>query len=332
MTFYDKYFIKKQLKAYVISLNEPKLLFNILENQNMIPLLIDSVNPKTLTEEIKNENTSYYFSEFGSNDSIANGMSHIKAWKKILESKDPYGIVFEDDISLTDNFYDNLTIHLKNLPKDFDIFYLGCLGCQDNINPLNIIFNCVGLGNFEFIKINNYINQPSIALGSYAYVISRNGIRKILKLLEGNIFYNIDFCLQILFKNNKIIVYSPNIRLAYRESSNKEISYNSEINTPIILNKALSNFYIDNKCKLSYISTFTLLQIENYPFTVSSILFILLGFYLGNYDYNIYEISLFYLILSIPDLTNINNISIKMNYLLFIISFLISEKLNSINN
>ena len=34
MTFYDKYFIKKELKAYVISLESPELLFTNLKKQN----------------------------------------------------------------------------------------------------------------------------------------------------------------------------------------------------------------------------------------------------------------------------------------------------------
>ena len=327
MTFYDKYFIKKQLKAYVISLETPKLLFNTLQNQNITPILIKGINGNNLTPDIKNKNTTYLFSQFGTNNTIANGMSHIKAWKTILKSNEPYGIVFEDDVILTDNFYDKVMIHLKNLPKDYDLFYLSCFGCQNNLNPLNIIFNMVGLGNSNLTKINNYINQPSVSLGLHAYIISKAGIKKLLKLLEGKLYFHIDFCLQILAKNKDIIVYSPNEKLAYQESTDKLNSSNINNNTPIILNKLLSNFYIDKKCL-----GVSLFQINDFTFTVSSILFIFLGLCLGTFEYNFYEMSLFYLILSIPDLVNINNITIKIHYLLFIISFLLSKKIYSMNN
>lgn len=332
MTFYDKYFIKKQIKAYIISLEEPKLLFNTLENQNITPILVESINSNNLTQDIKNKNASYFYSKFGSNNSIANGMSHIKTWKKILESKDPYGIVLEDDIVLSTDFYDKIMTYIKNLPKDYDLFYLGCFGCQNNLNSVNIICNSIGLGNFDFVKINKYINKPSISLGVHAYVISRDGIKKLLKLLEGKLYFNIDLCLQLLAKNNEINVYSPTNRLAYRELSNPNIYSNIENNTPLILNNLLSKIYIDEKCKLSYITTLSLFKYDKYNFTISSILFILFGFHLGNYNYNFYEMSLFYLILSIPDLVHIDNISIKIHYLLFITSFLISKKINSSNN
>jgi len=162
MTFYDKYFIKKQLKAYVISLETPKILFNTLQNQNMIPFLIEAVNPDKLTPDIKNKNATYFFSNFGSNNSIANGMSHIKAWKKVLETKEPYGIIFEDNVILKDNFYDNLVKHIKKIPKDFDIFYLG---------------------SGKFLKeIDELISQPSFILGLNGYIISKKGIKKLLKI------------------------------------------------------------------------------------------------------------------------------------------------------
>jgi len=332
MTFYDKYFIKKQLKAYIISLHKPELLFNTLQNNHITPILVEGIDGKNLTPDIKNKNATYLFSNFGSNNSIAIGMSHIKAWKKILASKEPYGIVFEDDVILTNNFYDNFMTHLKKLPKDYDLFYLGCFGCQNNFNPLNIAFNLLGFSYSEFKNINNYINQPSTSLGLHAYVISKNGIKKLLKLLDGKLYFHIDVCIQLLARNKEINVYSPKIRLAYQESTNKAISSNIENNTPIILNKFLSNFYIDEKCKLNYVTTVTLFKLNEFNLTISSLIIILLGYYLGSFDYDFYHVSFFYLILSIPDLLNINNIFIKIHYLLFIISFLLRKKIYSINN
>jgi GR25 family glycosyltransferase involved in LPS biosynthesis len=290
MTFYDKYFIKKQLKAYVISLEKPEILFNTLKDQNMIPFLIEAINPDKLTPAIKNKNATYFFSNFGSNNSIANGMSHMKAWKKILETKEPYGIIFEDNVILTDNFYDNLVKHIKEIPKDFDIFYLG---------------------SGKFLKdINELISQPSFILGLNGYIISKKGIKKLLKSLDGKLFFHIDYCLQILGN-----IYSPKKKLVLK---NQLVNVKSSSH-PLILNKYFN-----------YFTNSTLLQFNDFNFTISTVLIILLGFYLGYLDLNFHEITLFYLILSIPDLVELKNNSTNVHYLLFIISFYIAKKIISI--
>lgn len=324
MTFYDKYFIKKELKAYVISLESPELLFTNLKKQNFNPVLIKAVDANKLTDKHKNKNTTQFFSRFGTNKTIAIAMSHMKVWKKIIDSGEPYGIVLEDDVILTDDFYDKVMTHLRKLPKGYDLFYLGCFGCQNNLNPLNIIFHTMGLGNFNFKKINEYVNRPSVALATHAYVVSRNGAKTLLKELEGKIYFHIDFCIQLLALDNKIKVYSASNRIAYQESTDRPISSKLENSHPILLNKILSNFYIDEKVRLSYITTVPLFKIDKYTFTVSSLLFIILGFSLGKFNYKFLDVLCFFIILSLPDYKNIENI--KLHYVLFLIGFIIGRK------
>ena len=323
MTFYDKYFIKKQLKAYVISLEQPELLFNNLEKQNFNPILVKAVDANKLTNKLKSKYANKFFATFGTNKTIAIAMSHIKAWKKIVDSGDPYGIVLEDDVILTDDFYDKVMTHLRKLPKGYDIFYLGCFGCQNNLNPLNILLHTLGLGNFNFKKINEYVNRPSVALATHAYIVSRSGAKKLIKELEGKIYFHIDFCLQLLAIDNKIKVYSPSNRIVYQKSTDK---INTENSHPLLLNKMLSNFYIDEKVRLSYITTVPLLKYDKLTLTVSSLLFIILGIGLGRADYNFLDIALFFVILSLPDYKNIENV--KLHYILFIIGFIIGRKSN----
>jgi len=323
MTFYEKYFIKKELKAYVISLENPELLFTNLKKQNFNPILIKAVDGNKLTEKDKNNNANQFFATFGPNKTIAIAMSHIKAWKKIVESGDPYGIVLEDDVIIDNEFYNNVMIHLRKLPKGYDLFYLGCFGCQNNFNPLNVIFHLLGLGNFNFKKINECINKPSVALATHAYIISRNGAKKLIKELEGKIYFHIDFCIQLLAIDNKINVYSPNNRLAYQESTDK---INTENSHPLLFNKLLNNFHIENKVRLSYITTVPLLKYGKLTLTVSSLLFILLGLVIGRSNYTFIEVSICYILISLPDIKNTDNI--KLHYILFIMGFIIGKKLN----
>ena len=71
MTFYDKYFIKKQLKAYVISLEQPELLFSNLEKQNFNPILVKGVDANKLTDKLKSKYANKFFATFGTNKTIA---------------------------------------------------------------------------------------------------------------------------------------------------------------------------------------------------------------------------------------------------------------------
>lgn len=330
MSFYEKYFIKKELKAYVISLETPELLFTNLRIQNINPILIKGVDGSKLNISEKKKNTVPFFSDLGTNTTIAIGMSHIKAWKKIIESGDPYGMVFEDDVILTDDFYNKTMQHLLKLPKNYDIFYLGCFGCNNDFNFLNILFHMLALGNFNFKKINNSINRPSLALGTHAYVISRSGAKKVLKELEGKLYFHIDFCLHLLALNNKIKVYSPTKRLAYQKSTDTFNQLKTANSHPLLINKFLSNFYVDEKVKLSYITTVPICHIGpcGFNMTVSSILFVLLGFFLGKADYTFSDISIFYLILSIPDLTHENIDIVGVHFIFFLIGFIIGKKSN----
>ena len=248
---YDKYFVKRKMKTYVIGLNKPTNLFKKFEAENIEPTLIEAINPDTLDYKTKSENSSLFCSLFGSNITVAIAMSHIKAWNEILKSKENYGIVFEDDVILVDHFYNKFNEIIKKVPTDFDIFYLGCFGCHNNDNPLSIIFDKLGASNSKHKKINDLIIKPSVALGTHGYVISKKGIKKILKILDQNkLNFHIDYCIQKMNSQNLIKIYSPKNRLAYQMESENNLSSNSQNCHPLIFQKSnlslepLKRFYI----------------------------------------------------------------------------------------
>lgn len=327
---YDKYFIKKKIKTYIISLNKPTNLFKKLEAENIEPILIEAVDGNNLDYKMKSENSNLFFSLFGPNVTIAIALSHIKAWNEILKSKEKYGVVFEDDVVLVDNFYNKFSEVIKKVPKDFDMFYLGCFGCQNNDNILSIIFDKIGASNSKHKKINNLINKPSVALALHGYVISRKGIKNILKILDKNkIFFHLDYCIQKMNSDNLIKVYSAKNRLAYQNSTDNTVSSNVKNYHPLILNKFLSNFDIDTKCKASYFTTVSLLGIGKVTLTISSLLMIFLGVYLAYINTSFVNATIFYLLISSLDLYNIksikNTIPVMFHYLIFIIAFLIAS-------
>jgi hypothetical protein len=347
MDFYDKYFIKKKDNAYIISLNEPKELFKKLEQENLNPILIKAIDGKTLDYKTKSENTNLFFSLFGPETTVAIALSHIKAWEEIVKSKESYGVVFEDDAILVENFNEKYNDLIKNLPKDFDIFYLGCFGCENNYNFLNVVFSLLNLKS-KFKKINDKINKPSVALALHGYIISKKGIKKILEHLKGNIYFHLDVCIQKMIYDNLLIAYVPNERIVYQSSTDNNLSSNVKNSHPIILNNFLSNFTIDTKCRANYVTTVSLLKIGDYTLTLNALTFVIMGIYLGYLDFDFLDITAFYFIISIPDIKdikdinllnpdlNLNNLkinSISVHYIILILSYLITkEKLNYVSS
>ena len=132
---------------------------------------------------------------------------HIEAWKQIsnYENNDKdcnnkFGLIFEDDVILLDNFDDKLQNYIKQLPQDFDMLFIGD-GCNLHI-PESIIKHTINENNGNIVNVFKKGNYPSKWGGdgatrcSDSYLISKNCCNKILELMKG-------------YKDNKIIINLP---------------------------------------------------------------------------------------------------------------------------
>ena len=115
---------------------------------------------------------------------------HIDGMKSILEGNYEYGIIMEDDCIFEENFLENLTKYITNLPINFDIIYTGvfpflkyCKKYSGNDHPIKT----------GMIKINKYFyNMTDICVfpwtgnnkGTDFYIISKNGCKLILDEFE----------------------------------------------------------------------------------------------------------------------------------------------------
>lgn len=104
---------------------------------------------------------------------VAITMSHLRALKHFLKTKNNFAIIMEDDASLKKSFYDNVKQILSNIPF-FDVLYLYNSDCFDTNSKLKKILD---------IKNNISILQetvPHCATAS-AYIISRNHAEFLLE-------------------------------------------------------------------------------------------------------------------------------------------------------
>jgi len=315
------------MDAYIISLNNPELLIKQISDFGLNPILINGVNGKQLSRQEINKNTKLACSLFCPKSVIGIAMSHIKAWEEFLNTNKKSAIIFEDDVVFTKNFKKEFDIAMQNVPNDFDLFYLGCFGCTNTINIYTIAGTTSNLINLNSGNINKYINKPSFVFATHAYVISRNGAKKLIKHFKNNISYHLDFVIQTLIRDNIINAYGLNKRIVYQTSTDETMSANVSTNHPSLLNDIISNYYLDTKVKASYATTMVIARVGNINLSIFSILFILTGILLSTIDTDIYTITAGYLLLSSKDLfLDYKNIMILVHYLLLMIPYIIFKR------
>jgi len=306
--------------AYVISLNNPTSLLTKISEYNLNPILINGINGAKLSPTEINHNTTLLCSMFCPKSVIGIAMSHIKSWKEFVKSKNNLALFFEDDAIFVDNFRQQLDISIENTPKNFDILYLGCFGCDNSINFFTLINN--GIINLNASKINKYIKKPEIAFALHSYILTRKGAKKLINYYDKNISYYVDYTIQYLIRNNQINAYSLNKRIVYQTSTDDTMSTNNNNTHPMIITNLLSNYYIDTKVKASYMANLTFMRVGNLNLSLFSILFLITGIILSTLKIDIYKITGFYILLSSPDIyMHPNNIMIIIHYLLLIIPY-----------
>jgi len=89
--------------------------------------------------------------------------SHIKA----LEMAEGNTLILEDDATFMPNFTDNFTKFIENLPRRWDILYLGAY-----------------IGHSE--PVNNYMVRGLITSSSHAYSINYNRVSEMLEIVRNN--------------------------------------------------------------------------------------------------------------------------------------------------
>jgi len=300
------------LTSYVISLknyNQILPLLNKIKNYGLNPVYIEGVNGKKLTYNQIKENTTSFYAKFGPKSAIGISLAHIKAWKQFLSTTDEMCIIFEDDVVFEPNFSKKLKVIFDNLPKDFDLSFLGCVSCQSKNNK----------------KINKYFNKPTFATGLHAYIISRKGAEILLYYIDKKINNHIDQIIMDLYNKHKIVLYSLNNLIAYQKSAHTGKSTNTS-KYPFLINKICSFFEVEKTIKLDYSLTVSQTRIGSFNISTMTFIFFIIGIILSICRVNIRISSLIFLIISLPDILIMKYLDIVLfYYIIFITPSLISQ-------
>lgn len=139
------------------------------------------------------------------NSQIAILLSHFYAYKQINDKYD-YGLILEDDAILSDNFTDILNKYITQLPKDYDMLFIGD-GCNLHIEKHKLISN---KNIYEKCLYPTSWGGDGASRCSDSYIISKKCANKLCEYIN-NLNYKInlpsDWWLNVAIRDNNFKVY-----------------------------------------------------------------------------------------------------------------------------
>ena len=270
------------------------------------------IDASKLSIKEKRKYVTKFCQNFCTNSMIGCGMSHIKIYEDVIKKNYNNVLILEDDIYFINDFNEIFNEVLEELPKDYDILYIGSVGLssKETSYDFNLLFKLISNKNEK--QNTNYKNIfcPIFPLGTHGYIISNQGCKKILKIFN-KVNYHIDF--QINFNNKNLNTYASNKKLVYqywKDSHNADI-----LSFPKYPNILLNKIYDCNNVPYSWIFNLSLIKFFNIGIKLWHILFFIFG--IINYKYLNIIIFIYFII------------DFDLNS--FII-FLLGKKLNSLYN
>ena len=176
--------MKKDFKIYIVHYKELTHRKKIIENSLKLSGIKYYFETDYDRENLKKEDKKKFFGDI--KDSYkANFLSHIKCYEHLYNSEDGLALILEDDSVPEKIFFEKIESYLKQLPKDFGLFFVSSGKNKFHI-PLYL--------RKPFKKVYKKNNQPvywggaGASRNADAYFISRN----CAKILYDE-FYNENF-------------------------------------------------------------------------------------------------------------------------------------------
>lgn len=182
---------KYNIKVYCLFLpNRKKYITHFMKKNKYPTTFIRAINKKRF-EVYKNTNSKVSLSL----GQISCYFGHLNIYNHFLKTNKSHCLVFEDDVSTflsINKLHTALSNNINNLPKDYDILFLGY--CHEYCKNIK--------------KVNPYMGKSRTPFCTHAYILSRKGVRKLLKYIKYPTDNPIDKIIVKLIKAKKLISYS----------------------------------------------------------------------------------------------------------------------------
>ena len=116
---------------------------------------------------------------------IGCGLSHIKAWKMIIENNLDFAVIVEDDVTFSTYLKNSLDV---DLPEKWDIIYLGHAGAKWPRNACSSIPSPDYSSNTKISdRWYKFTNSNEAPMGAWAYVVTNNAAKYLIRNYKLNI-------------------------------------------------------------------------------------------------------------------------------------------------
>lgn len=197
---------------------------------------------KTIPEDLK-KFINYSKLKYQPPGLVGCGLSHINSWKTFYESGKDYALFLEDDAELQIGFREKWKNYSKDIPKDFDVIYLGAFIGSNIDKKYSFDYSMMKMLNLNSVKkvekISDNIFVPALPLAMHGYILSRKMAKYLLGAFEKDkLNWHIDFQILRYLKNKNSYAVSPSL------ISQKDIDINTSTNAnfsfPKSINKVLT--------------------------------------------------------------------------------------------
>jgi GR25 family glycosyltransferase involved in LPS biosynthesis len=221
-------------KVYVINLDrDTERLQKMTDQLNKLNIEFTRF-PAVLGAQVK---TSHHLTDFClkyCTDGIKGcAMSHKTIWEDMLKNNYKHVLILEDDAVFADDFERQFRTGWDQVPKDFDMFYLGCNFNCDDSHTIPKVYNEV-LGQVPK-RMNSHILRVYGSIGFHGYIISNECAKKVKHLPIHN---HIDAQMAYWINKHKMNAYSMK-PLIINTPDNGVVHSNLSESYPPLLNGAL---------------------------------------------------------------------------------------------
>ena len=199
---------------------------------------IDGYRDIDIKELIKNKELSTEFKDpvgLITKGIVGCALSHKKAWKKFIDSKEDTGLFFEDDLMMTKDIFRQPPGQEVTEYSEYTQYYTDLLNEIDTIKDWDVLF----LGRKQLAypgdMITKHIVRPVFGQsgwGAHAYVLNKRSVKKLMKEYTP-IEYAADVFLETKIYDGKTYGVSPSL---FRQESDaifygKELPKQSDIDS-----------------------------------------------------------------------------------------------------
>lgn len=193
-------------------------------------------------------------------------ISHRLIWDDVVANNYKRVLILEDDAVLSSNFNEEFKRGWKQVPKDFDLFYLGChFKCGDS-NPIANLVTKVTNGDPKPVDTN--ILGVGGSLGTHGYIIS-NKCAKVFQNLT--IDTHIDLQMEIWTRQFNLKSYSVSPLIVGTDNADNKGSNLSDT-FPYLLGLVTQQINVSDTITLKWSLTENHAKIG--PFTVNALVII----------------------------------------------------------